>query len=80
LRTVPVTRQTDPSCSQSSPVTSIRAPTKPVAVPGGTDTRGVLQTDVNGVGPGLERRWSGQLALPEKGLHCVLRVERTAAG
>jgi hypothetical protein len=43
-----------------------------------SDTRGVLQTDVKGVGPGVERRWSGQLAIPDEGLHCVLRVERTA--
>src|SRR5689334_9524389 len=29
----------------------------------GSDTRGVVETDVADVGPGAERPWSGQLAL-----------------
>lgn len=41
------------------------------------DTRGLLETDVKAVPAGAKQDWSGQLALKDKGLHCVLRVERT---
>lgn len=41
------------------------------------DTRGLVETDVNGVGAGVTKGWSGQLPLTATDLHCVLRVERT---
>jgi hypothetical protein len=41
------------------------------------DTRGLLETDVNGVTAGASKSWAGELALKDKGLSCVLRVERT---
>jgi hypothetical protein len=40
-------------------------------------TRGLLQTDVKGLAPQVQRSWSGQLELTGTGLRCVLRVERT---
>lgn len=44
------------------------------------DTRGLLQTDVNGVAPGEAKQWNGELGLASTDLHCVLRVERTGVG
>jgi hypothetical protein len=42
------------------------------------DTRGLIQTDVARVAPKAKVSWAGQLRLPESGLRCILRVERTA--
>lgn len=41
------------------------------------ETRGLLQTNINGVAPNEAKPWSGELELPASDLHCVLRVERT---
>jgi hypothetical protein len=41
------------------------------------DTRGLLETDVTAVAPKVSKQWTGSLSLPDDGLKCVLRVERT---
>lgn len=44
-----------------------------------SDTRGLVEVDVDALAAGASKDWSGELALAEPDLTCVLRVERTAA-
>jgi hypothetical protein len=48
---------------------------------GADDTRGLAQTDVNGLAPQETQEWEAELELPvEDDLRCVLRVERVGEG
>lgn len=44
----------------------------------GSDTRGLVQVDVDAVAAGASGEWSASAALPDDDLECVLRVERFA--